>query len=163
MKTFEFSLRFDVASCGLELHELDDKLFSAGCDDALIRHNRQGEVLIEYERAATTALEALEQAKQEVISGVPGAVFLEAKPDYVSPTDIAMAYQITRQRVQKIIQTKGIGIHPLTNVGNTQVFRLAKVMEEFRKVGTPICNPALYEAATAALKLNRDIELRDYY
>ena len=161
MKTFEFSLRFDVGPCGLSEAEFDVRLYTAGCDDALVAHNRKCEVLVEYEREADSAMAALEEAKREVLDGLPGAVFLEAKPDYVSPTDIAIAYEITRQRVQKIIQTKGVGVHPLTNVGNTQIFRLAKVINEFEKVGTSIHNVALYEAASAAFKLNREVDHGD--
>jgi len=158
MTMFEFSLRFDISACQKDIDTIDDLLFEAGCDDALVRHSRKGEVQIDYVRQAESALMALEQAKHEVLCALPDARFLEAKPDYVSPSDIAVSYQISRQRVLKIMQTKGWNIHPLTSVGNTQIFRLANVMTQLEKLGTPVVNVALYEAAKAAMKLNSEAQ-----
>ncbi|MCH8500789.1 MAG: hypothetical protein LAT77_02635 [Aliidiomarina sp.] len=158
MKMFEFSLRFDISACQKSIDAIDDLLFEAGCDDALVRHGRKGEIQIDYNREAESALMAFERAKSEVLCALPGARFLEAKPDYVSPSDIAANYQISRQRVLKIMQTKGISIHPMTSVGNTQIFRLASVMNQLEKLGTPIVDASLYEAAQAAQKLNAETQ-----
>ena len=98
-------MRFDISACQKSIDAIDDLLFEAGCDDALVRHGRKGEIQIDYNREAESALMAFEMAKSEVLCALPGARFLEAKPDYVSPSDIAANYQISRQRVLKIMQT----------------------------------------------------------
>lgn len=47
MNKYQFALRFDVSECQLEQDQLDDLLFETGCDDALVRHSRKGEIQIE--------------------------------------------------------------------------------------------------------------------
>lgn len=156
MKNYEFSLRFDVSVCQLSRDEIDDRLYEAGCDDALVRHSRVGEVLIEFSREEHSALNALASAKQQILTALPQARILEAKPDYVGPTDIAKFYDVSRQRIQSIIHDRLLGVHAVTCVGNTQIFRLATVIEALEQVGTVIGDDAIREAAFAALQLNRE-------
>lgn len=81
---------------------------------------------------------------------------MEAKPDYVGPTDIAKFYDVSRQRIQTIIHERQLGVHAVTCVGNTQIFRLATVIEALAQVGTVIEDEAIREAPFAALQLNRE-------
>ncbi|MDN7124543.1 hypothetical protein J6I90_06585 [Pseudidiomarina sp. 1APP75-32.1] len=162
MKTYEFSLRFDVSECQLNRDQIDDRLFEAGCDDALVRHGRKGEVLLEFSREDNAALDALMNAKQQVLAALPGARILEAKPDYVGPTDIAKFYDVSRQRIQSILRDKTLGVHAMTCVGNTQIFRLVTVIDVLEEAGTLIENDALREAAFAASQLNRETDVNAY-
>ncbi|MFC0444221.1 hypothetical protein ACFOD1_02795 [Pseudidiomarina halophila] len=159
MNSYEFSLRFDVADCGLDHDEMDDRLFDSGCDDALVRHGRKAELLIEFDRQGATALETIETAKRQVIEALPEARLLEAKPDFVSPTDIAQVYGLSRQRVQILMQTQLARIHAFTCVGNTQVFRLVTVIDELTKQGKQDVDDTVREAAFAAMQMNRENEL----
>lgn len=160
MKTYQFALRFDVSECQLEQDQLDDLLFEAGCDDALVRHSRKGEIQIEFEREAENALEALTGARHQVLRALPNARVLEAKPDYVGPTDIAKFYNLTRQRIQFLISEKQLGVHAVTCVGNTQIFRLVTFIDALEECGTQLEDSTLREAAFAALQLNRERECR---
>lgn len=155
MQNYEFSLRFDVSASDLTQDLIDDRLYAAGCDDALVRHGRNNEVLIEFNRASDSAINALLQAKQQVLVAIPSAILLEAKPDYVGPTDIAKYYNVSRQRIQAILSSTKLDVHPLTSVGNTQIFRLAKVIDAFEQIGTSCEGNTVREAAYAALQLNR--------
>ena len=156
MKSYEFSLRFDVSACNLTRDEIDDRLYSAGCDDTLVRYGRKNEVLIEFSRDSDSAINALLQAKQQVVGVMPNARLLEAKPDYVGPTDIAKVYNVSRQRIQTILSSAALDVHALTSVGNTQIFRLARIIDAFERIGTACKNDSLREAAFAAFQLNRE-------
>ncbi len=157
MKTYEFSLRYDVSACHLSIDQIDDKLYEGGCDDVLIRHGRKHEVIVQFTRSAPAANKALEQAHQQVQAALPCARLLEAHPDYVGPTDIAQIYNVSRQRVQSLMHTKAAGVHAMTSVGNTQIFRLGTVIDEFANLGMRVNNETLHEAALAAMQLNRAI------
>ncbi|WP_290654786.1 hypothetical protein [Idiomarina sp.] len=154
-KYYEFSLRFDVSNCGKNQDQIDDSLFEAGCDDALVRHGRGGEINITFERQSSTALDAMQDAQKQVLLALPQAKLLEVKPDFVGPTDIARVYSITRQRVQALVNTKLSHVHPFTSVGNTQIFRLANVIDALDSQGRHHADEAIREAATAAMQLNR--------
>lgn len=154
-KCYEFSLRFDISSCCKNDDQIDDSLFEAGCDDALVRHGRGGEINITFERQSSTALNAMLEAQQQVLLALPQAKLLEVKPDFVGPTDIARVYSLSRQRVQALVNTKLSHVHPLTHVGNTQIFRLANVIDALDSQGRHHADPAIRETATAAMELNR--------
>ena len=158
MNKYQFALRFDVSDCQLKQDQLDDLLFEAGCDDALVRHSRKGEVQIEFVREASHALEALTCARDQVLRALPHARVLEAKPDYVGPTDIAKFYNVSRQRIQTLISEKQLGVHAFTCVGNTQVFRLVTFIDALEECGTQLEDSTLREAAFAASQLNRERE-----
>ncbi|MBG24329.1 MAG: hypothetical protein CMF22_12870 [Idiomarinaceae bacterium] len=158
MNKYQFALRFDVSECQLEQGQLDDLLFEAGFDDALVRHSRKGEVQIEFEREAENAFEAFTSARDQVLRVLPKARILEAKPDYVGPTDIAKFYNVSRQRIQSLISEKQLGLHAVTCVGNTQVFRLVTFIDALEECGTPLEDATLREAAFAASQLNRERE-----
>ncbi|MBR9907022.1 MAG: hypothetical protein GYB30_03100 [Gammaproteobacteria bacterium] len=155
MNKYEFSLRFDVAPCALSMDEIDDRLFEKGCDDALVRHSRRQEILLDFNRESSSAVEAFRVAYEQIKTALPQARLLEAKPDYVGPTDIACVFDLSRQRIQKILQTRASGLRALTSVGNTQVFRLSHVIDEFSKLGTLHVKEPVRETAIAAMQMNR--------
>lgn len=157
LNTYEFGLRYDVAKCQLSADAIDDRLYLAGCDDALVRHSKKGELLIEFLRAAPDAKSAFDFAHQQILQALPQAQLLEARPDYVGPTDIAQFFDVSRQRIQLLLKTKAIHVHPLTSVGNTQIFRLSKVIDAFLPLGAKP-NPVIYELAQAARQINQSVE-----
>ncbi len=158
MKKYEFSLRFDVSYYEDDLDFIDDQIYEAGCDDVLIRHGRKAEVLIEFARDGLSAIQVLTEAKSQVLSALPKARLLEAKPDFVGPTDIADFYGISRQRVQVIVQSKLANVHAFTIVGNTQIYRLATVIDELAKHVKQDLDDSVREAAFAAMQLNLEAE-----
>jgi hypothetical protein len=161
MKEFEFTLCFNVTRCHLSMDEIDDRLFEAGCDDALVRHSKNGAISLEFIRAAHSAQEAMLSAVEDVVSALPDAVMVEVKPDYVSPTDIAGYLNVSRQYILKVLNSR-VMLSPVTTVGNTQVFHLINVLEAFKQArivtGDKLASN-LSEAALAAKKLNLNREL----
>lgn len=72
-----FALRFSRPP-----HTDDDRLarqiYDGGCSDALLGLGRPGRFVLEFERDAASAKEAVEGAVAQVLAAVPGARFLGA-------------------------------------------------------------------------------------
>jgi hypothetical protein len=97
MKDYEFALRYHVGSMDLTTDQIDDALFEAGCDDALVSHNGAGLIELDFTREAESVAEAVESAMECVKNALPNSVLVEAKPDYVGVTDVAEYCKVSRQ------------------------------------------------------------------
>jgi len=95
MKTFEFTI---VAS-GLDPHadDFEDRLFTAGCDDATISFQK-GAIILEFARNADTFADAVRSALLNVLQA--GAKPVHVEPDYlVSLSDIAERAGLSRAAI----------------------------------------------------------------
>ena len=82
-----------------ETNSLEDHLFEAGCDDALI-HFRSGAVYLDFNRAAASFEDAVISAVKEVESSKAGTRVINILPDdLVNEADIAKRLNQTRQAV----------------------------------------------------------------
>lgn len=97
MKHYEFTLvlrNVDEVTPGLE-----DQLYEAGCDDALI-HFRSGAVYLDFDRQASSLEDAVLSAIKQVESAPVGAIVIHVAPeDYVTESDIAKRLHLKRQAV----------------------------------------------------------------
>ncbi len=102
MKTYEFTV---VSSCpDADIASLSEKLFEAGCDDAIVSLQK-GVAIIEFDREAKNFYHALKSAMADVRRA--GAEVLHIGPDHlVSLSDIAVRAGITRAAVSNY--AKGI-------------------------------------------------------
>jgi hypothetical protein len=106
---FEFSMvveGFDPSA-----GDFEDRLYKAGCDDALIGVVK-GVVVLDFSRAAKSFRHALDSAMRDVRKAGGRAVRVE--PDsYASLSDIAERAGLTRQAVSLLVQGKrGAGDFP---------------------------------------------------
>lgn len=99
-ETFEFTLLFKLADSDGDAEALLDKLFEAGCDDALIGVGRVGYIALEFDREAPDAESAMSSAIDAVQKAIPGAELTEVKPDMVGTTEVADIAGCTRQNVR---------------------------------------------------------------
>lgn len=127
MTNYEFTLRYQKLGPTLPDNDVDDALFEAGCDDALITRCSSGILEINFDRSAKSAVEALESALQCADDVLSNHRLIEVKPDYVGVTDIAEHYGVTRQYIQKIIGNNTLNVAPITVIGKTSVYRLTDV------------------------------------
>jgi hypothetical protein len=78
---------------------LEDSLFEAGCDDALINF-RNGTVYLDFDRKATSLEEAVMAAIKDVEASSVGAVVINVAPeDLVTESDVAKRLHVKRQAV----------------------------------------------------------------
>lgn len=79
--------------------ELEDSLYEAGCDDALINF-RNGAVYLDFERDASSLEKAVLSAIKDVESSSVGAQVANVAPeDLVTETEVAKRLDMTRQTI----------------------------------------------------------------
>lgn len=97
LDTYEFTLVLDGVDDQTE--GLEDQLFEAGCDDALINF-RNGTVYLDFSREATSIDEAVISAIKSVENSKLGAKVISILPDdLVSESEIAKRLDTNRQTV----------------------------------------------------------------
>ncbi len=131
MLDYEFTLRYQKIGSTLSDSCIDDALFEAGFNDALITRCGSDILEINFDRAVKGAVEVFESALKcanDVLND--DYKLIEVKPDYVGVTDIAEHYDVKRQYIQKIIGNNKIKLTPITVIGKTSIYRLADVFED---------------------------------
>lgn len=94
---YEFTLILKGASEHTE--NLEDKLYKAGCDDALINF-RNGMVYLDFEREAHSLEQAVLSSIKNVESASFGAIVIGVAPeDWVSESEVAKRLGVKRQAV----------------------------------------------------------------
>jgi predicted DNA-binding transcriptional regulator AlpA len=126
MREYEFELLFKVNS-NEEMNDLIDRLYEAGCDDALIGSGKSGVIGLSFTREAASAAEAFESAIKDVKKAIPTASLMEAKPDFVGVSDIAETIGCSRQNVLKIFASTEAPM-PIHS-GNTSLWHLSEALK----------------------------------
>lgn len=159
MKTYEFTLKYHIGDKSLSMDDIDDRLFEAGCGDALIGHNGNGQFSLDFCREANTAWRAVLSAMRCVEKALPEARITEAKPDYVGVSDVASILNVSRQYIQKLIANEVLNLPPVTIVGKSTVYRLAPMIEEFkRSMPSASLSPSVELEELSALNMKINIK-----
>jgi len=103
MSEYEFTLTFALSVSQGDPSQYLDALFEAGCDDAVVGTGTQAMIALTFNRNADSARDAITSAIDNVITAIPGARLVEAKPDMVGLTDVAEILGCSRQNVRKIM------------------------------------------------------------
>ncbi|MHB1947597.1 MAG: helix-turn-helix transcriptional regulator [Gammaproteobacteria bacterium] len=97
VKTFQFTL--NLKNIDQSTPNLEDRLYDANCDDALI-HFRNGAVYLDFDREAASLEEAIISAIKDVKSAFMDAEIASVSPgDLVTEAEIAKRLDKTRQMV----------------------------------------------------------------
>jgi hypothetical protein len=97
MKTYQFTLVLTHVDENTPM--LEDRLYEAGCDDALINF-RNGAVYLDFDRESTSFENAVIAAIKAIESSILGAVVNHIAPEnLVSETEIAKRLRVSRQTV----------------------------------------------------------------
>jgi hypothetical protein len=78
MKEFEFTIKFSLGDADADPETYVDRLYGAGCDDALIGIGQTGMIALDFIREANNALEAVISAIEDVKRVIPDAQLVEA-------------------------------------------------------------------------------------
>jgi hypothetical protein len=81
VKEYSFTLKFNFTHARIDPDCYIDRLYEAGCDDALIGIGRQGCIALDFTRSASSAFEAISSAIVDVKKVIPDAILVEATPD----------------------------------------------------------------------------------
>ena len=143
---------------------LEDSLFEAGCDDALINY-KNGAVYLDFDREGDDLESTIISAIKGVESANIGAMIVSVAPEHlVSLSDIAERVSITRQAVSLLMQgTRGSGNtpKPILKISNkSPLWRWSAVAEWFYQQGK-IRDHAIIDSANIVEDINAALELRN--
>lgn len=153
MKEYEFTLKLSIPE-SLVRDVIEDRLFEAGCDDALVGVGSKGRLALAFCREGDSANQAIISAVADVKRAIPDAKLIEAEPDLVGVTDIAEMFGFTRQNMRKLLQTH-VNSFPLPlHEGRAALWHLADVLEWFESYRDQSTSPASKEIAQFTMRLN---------
>lgn len=161
MNEYDFTLKFDLPSKGLDPSIFEDALFEAGCDDAIIGIGQLGRVALNFTREAQTAEEAVSSAISSVMKAIPEAKLIEATPDLVGLTDIADIIGCSRQNIRKVFISNMHNFPTPVHDGSSIIWHLAKVLPWFKTKGNYQVDDKLIEVSIANMRINITKEIRD--
>ncbi|MBP8080559.1 MAG: DNA-binding protein [Arenimonas sp.] len=160
MNDYEFTLKFSLPDPTIGPEQYVEGLAAAGCDDALIGIGQAGRIALDFTRSANSAFKAISSALKDVRTAIPGALLIEAAPDFVGLTDVADIAGFTRQNMRKLmisnISTFPVAVHD----GKPALWHLSVVLtwlveQQRRQVDT-----ALLDVARTTMQLNIAKETR---
>lgn len=154
MNHYEFTLRFTIADAGMDTDALIEKLYEAGCDDALIGSGQPGRLALQFTRQASCAELAMQSAIQNVLSVAPQAILAEAGPDYVGLSDIADLLGCSRQYMRKMMLSNAPQFPAPVHEGSTALWHLADVLVWLREARQRDIDPLVLEVARFCKRLN---------
>lgn len=152
-RNFDFTLAFAVPHT-VEADELEECLYAAGCDDAIIGLGQKGRLALQFTREAKSAESAILSAIRNVKQAVPHARLVEAGPDMVGISDIARLLEFSRQNMRKLIQTHLADFPLPLHEGTSTVWHLADVLEWFSDKQTRAIQPDLMDVARVSMSIN---------
>lgn len=154
MKEYDFALQFKLADHKVDPSIYEDRLFAAGCDDALLGIGQSGYIGLDFIRTSNSAVEAIYSAIENVKSVIPDSELYYISPDVVGISEIATIMNCTRQNILKL-KNSHIDTFPFPiNIDSRSLnWHLAEVLKWYRSIGKSIDN-ALLEVAEFAMQFN---------
>ncbi|MEY8252721.1 MAG: DNA-binding protein, partial [Colwellia sp.] len=101
MNEYEFTLKFSLQATSVNPEDHLDKLYEAGCDDAIVGTGKKGSIALDFIREADSAFDAISSALMNVKSAIPEAKLIEATPDIVGLTEVADMLGCSRQNIRQ--------------------------------------------------------------
>lgn len=148
-----------------ELNEsMEDALYEAGCDDALLG-TRNGVPFLDFDREAASLADAIRSAIRAVERAGLGARVVRVEPDdLVSASEIARRMTRSRESIRQCAEgTRGPGGFPapVSSVrGTSPIWRWAEVAEWFAAGGRKgRVDPTMVENARVIAAVNSALEI----
>ncbi|ASG23235.1 Panacea domain-containing protein [Nitrospirillum viridazoti] len=164
MKNFEFCLTFRLASSDEDGANYLEALLESGCDDATASIGRPGRIVLDFNREAETAGDAVESAIVDSYRALPGAILLEVGPDLVNLTDLAEILDTTRQNLRKYasgeIKSVNVAFPSPTVSSEPPLWRLAEVAPWFEENTKHSVPEEIVEISKVAFHENQSIQAR---
>ena len=154
MAEFEFTLKFSYFSEQYNHDYIEEKLYEAGCDDAVLGLGLQSRLALQFTRTAPSAFEAVRTALRQVRLALPEITLIEATPDYVGLTDIALTFGVSRQYLRRVVETN-LGTFPMPiHEGNPSLWHLSDVIAWFQRYKPKPILPELIALAVVNKQVN---------
>jgi hypothetical protein len=156
--------RLVLSNVNSQTENLEDNLYEAGCDDALI--NFKGNVVyLDFDREAETFEKALLSAIKNVEDSAIGAKVVSVAPDHlVSLSEIANRVSSTRQSVSLLALGKrgdNTFPQPVLKVGHKDpLWRWVKVVDWLIEKGR-VNDKQMLDTAQIIEEINLALEMRD--
>jgi hypothetical protein len=149
-----FTLKYQLAEQDRNHDAIVERLAQAGCDDALIGVGQVGRIALEFTREADSAEQALISALNDVKQALPTAKLVEAAPDFVGLTDVAVVLGMTRQNMRKLMVSHAASFPAPIHEGSAAVWHLADLLLWLEGKGTYALEQAVIEMAQATKQIN---------
>jgi len=159
MRTYEFTLIFRLPEESQGIESMIERLADSGCDDAIVGTGVPGRLSLQFDRAATSAAEAIESAIENVNTAIPGANLIEAGPDLVGLTELAAVLGISRQAARKQRLANPDFPDPVHS-GNPCLWRLTDLLAWTETNAMREVAPEVKEVAKKTFTLNLETEAR---
>lgn len=159
MQEYEFTLKFAVPE-SMDAGAIENQLFEAGCDDALVGIGSKGRLALAFSREAESAREAIVSAITDSKRAIPEVRLIEAGPDLVGVTDIAEMFSFSRQNMRKLLQSHLESFPLPLHEGRASLWHLADVLKWFEVYRHQAVGGELQEVAEATMKANMARELQ---
>ena len=153
MIEYEFTLKFAIPA-DLKTETLEDQLFEAGCDDALVGLGQRGRLALNFARVANSAEAAITSAIEDVQTAIPRARLVEAGPDLVGMTEMAELFGFSRQNMRKLVQRHTEDFPLPVHEGQKTLWHLADVLDWFASQQQRPTDPVLQEVARVGMAVN---------
>jgi predicted DNA-binding transcriptional regulator AlpA len=161
MDHYTFTLNFTVPGRDGNPEQYLDALYEAGCDDAAVGVGQNGMIGLDFTREATSAEDAIRSAVENVRAAITGAALIQAGPDLVGLTEMAMIFGFSRQNMRKYAtgQSGGPAAFPLPVVlGEPSLWHLAEIVAWLKDNSTVQPPEHVFEVSQTTAKLNFEVE-----
>lgn len=153
MIDYDFALRFRLTGTAISNDDRVERLFEAGCDDALVGIGRPGRIALAFTRGADSASEAILSAMSDALRAMPDAQLIGASPDLVGLTDVAEIMGFSRQNMRKLILGGGELSPASVHESTPSLWHLADVLSWLWDRGYPV-DPAIADVALMTKQVN---------
>lgn len=150
---YEFTLKFKLPASETNTDAVLERLGEHGCTDALVGLGQSGYIGLDFMREAQSAEAALLSAIDDVRQAVPGAVLVEAGPDFVGLTDVADVVGQSHQNMRKLMLSSSHRFPSPIHSGSSSVWHLAHVLEFMRERNYEFSS-AVFDVARTTMQIN---------
>jgi predicted DNA-binding transcriptional regulator AlpA len=150
---YEFTLKFKLPTSETEIDAVVERLGEQRCTDALVGLGQSGYIGLDFVREAQSAEAALLSAIDDVKRAVPGAVLVEAGPDFVGLTDVADVVGQSRQNMRKLMLNSSNRFPSPVHSGSASVWHLAHVLE-FMRERNYVFSSTVFDVAWTTMQIN---------
>lgn len=157
MTEYEFTLRFRLTDASVDNDARIERLFEAGCDDALAGIGQPGRMSMMFTREAGSAGAAVLGALSDVLGAMPDALLIGASPDLVGLSDVAEIMGFTRQNMRKLIVAAGDSAPVAVHESTPSLWHLSDLLCWLSARGYPV-NPDVTDVAAMTKQVNIAIQ-----
>lgn len=154
MIKYDFTLRFTLPSHEADMDDVAERLYGAGCDDALIGIGHPRNIALDFTRESASAREAVMSAIADVSAAIPGSVLVEVAPDLVGVTEVADMVGCSRQNIRQLMINCEGALPVPVHEGKQSLWHLALVLDWLVRDKRYQIRQELMEVAVINMRIN---------